>query len=176
MTETIVFDAPWDQRLMILTAVFTTIMVGAVAVLVWLALTRQGATPMRAFLLASATILLAVSVVGALMGPRRFTIGAKSLRIERPLFAIDIPLASIEAVEMLGGESLSGTLRTFGNGGYFGYFGRFRNSALGYFRMYATRSAGYVLVRAERSYVLTPGSPERFVETLNGRRGTLVEE
>ncbi len=36
--------------------------------------------------------------------------------------------------------------------------------------MYATRSDGYVLVRADRPYVLTPESPDLFVETLDRER------
>ena len=37
--------------------------------------------------------------------------------------------------------------------------------------MYATRGDGYVLVRAAHPYVLTPDSPDRFIETLKrGRR------
>jgi hypothetical protein len=37
--------------------------------------------------------------------------------------------------------------------------------------MYATRSEGYVLVRAEHPYVLTPDSPARLIDELR-RRGT----
>ncbi len=46
-----------------------------------------------------------------------------------------------EEVEVapIGKEALSGSIRTFGNGGLFGYAGFFRNKALGSYRMYITR-------------------------------------
>ncbi|WP_373812815.1 PH domain-containing protein, partial [Porphyromonas loveana] len=46
-----------------------------------------------------------------------------------------------EEVEVapIGKEALSGSIRTFGNGGLFGYAGFFRNKALGSYRMYIKR-------------------------------------
>jgi hypothetical protein len=125
---------------------------------------------MRVFLLCDAVVLAGVCVVAALMGPRGYAIGETTFRIDRRLAAIEIPISSIREVGLLPPESLRGTWRTLGSGGFFGYYGRFRNQILGSFRMYATRSDGYVLLRADHPYVLTPDSPERLVAELQ-RRG-----
>jgi hypothetical protein len=172
MTDPVLFAAPWDQRLTAITIVAGSLMLGATAFVAWLAIARVTSGPVRAALLASAVIPLAALVLGALMGPRGYAIRGDTLTIERWIGPIEIPLASIRAVELLPADRLEGSLRTLGSGGYFGYYGRFRNELLGGYRLYATRGEGYVLVRADRPYVLTPDSPDRFVEALNRGRGT----
>ena len=170
MHESLTFDAPWDGKLTIATTLGAVILGGSVLFLIWLALAQMPSLPLRLFLLFDALVLATVCVVGALMGPRGYTIGETTFRVDRRLGAIEIPIASIREVGLLPPESLKGTWRTLGSGGFFGYYGRFRNRTLGNFRMYAARSAGYVLVRADHAYVLTPDSPGRLVAELE-RRG-----
>jgi hypothetical protein len=170
MTHATVFAAPWDQKLTALTVLLSVITLGVAGVLVWIGLTRMPTTWGRIFLLANAVIPVGLFVVAALMGPRGYSIEADRLVVERRVFPVVIPLASIREVEPLRAERVGASLRTLGNGGFFGYYGRFRNRALGDYRMYATRGDGLVLIRAERPYVLTPGSPEEFIETLNRAR------
>ena len=171
MNESELFGAPWDQKLTAMTIAIAAILLGAAIFSLWLAYARASSTALRAMLAASAGVTLAVVVIGAAMAPRGYAIRDGLLRIERRVAAIEIPLASIRAVERLPEESLAGSVRTLGSGGFFGYYGRFRNGALGDYRMYATRSGGYVLVRADRPYVLTPDSPDRFIDALNRGRG-----
>jgi hypothetical protein len=172
MTDSLLFAAPWDQRLTTITVVVGSIMFGATALVAWLAIARVSSGPLRAVLLAGAIVPLAALVLGALMAPRGYAIRGDVLTIERFIGPIEIPLASIRAVELLPTDRLDGSFRTLGSGGYFGYYGRFRNERLGAYRLYATRGDGYVLVRADKPYVLTPDSPERFVEALAAGRET----
>ena len=172
MTDPIFFGAPWDQRLTTATLVFSGLMLGVSAVVLWLGLTRQFSTQVRFVMVVSAVIPVVAFLFGALMGPRGFSIRADRLRIERPLFPIDIPLSAIREVTPLSAKTLAGSSRTLGSGGFFGYYGRFHNQELGDYRMYATRSEGYVLVRTDRPYILTPDQPDRFIEMLEkGRAG-----
>ena len=171
MNESELFGAPWDQKLTVLTIVISAVMLGATVFILWLAYARASSMTLRAMLGASAVVTLGVFVIGAAMAPRGYAIRDGILRIERRVAAIEIPLASIRAVERLPEASLAGSVRTLGSGGFFGYYGRFRNGTLGDYRMYATRCGGYVLVRADRPYVLTPDSPDRFIDALNRGRG-----
>jgi hypothetical protein len=170
MHETLTFDAPWDGKLTFLTTLVALLLGGSILMLTWLAVTQIPLLPLRLFLMFDALALAAVFVVCAFMGPRGYTIGETALRIERRIGAVEIPIASISEVGPLPPESLKRTWRTLGSGGFFGYYGRFRNRTLGNFRMYATRSDGYVLVRADHPYVLTPDSPGGLVAALQ-RRG-----
>ena len=65
-------------------------------------------------------------------------------------------------------DALSGSLKIFGMGGLFGYYGLFRSPTLGSYRLHATRSGGLVLVRTRhahpRAHARMP--PDEFVEAL----------
>jgi len=170
MTESSVFAAPWDQKITLVTVLVSLLLLGSTAFVIWLALERVPSAAIRALLLFGALVALAALAGGALLAPRRYTIQDDRVVVERAVCPVEIPIASIRAVEPLARGSLSGSLRVAGSGGAFGYFGRFRNQALGDYRMYATRSDGYVIVRADRLYVLTPEAPDRFIEAVNRAR------
>jgi hypothetical protein len=169
MTGSIAFAAAWDRKLTLLTWVAGGL-VAAVTLAVGVRALNAAAGPLtRAALLAAALAPLGALILAALLAPRGYCIEASALRIERRLGSIVIPLASIRKVEPLPAEKLAGVWRVFGTAGFFGYFGRFRNRPLGSFRMYATRSHGYVLVAADRPVVLTPDRPVEFVAELRRR-------
>jgi PH (Pleckstrin Homology) domain-containing protein len=170
MSGSALFGAPWDQKLTMLTILFSTLMLGSTGLVVWLALTRVPVAPIRLLMILGAVVPVAAFVIAAMMGPRGYAIADGRLRIDRLIRPIEIPLSSIRSVERLPPDRLAGSLRTLGSGGLFGYYGTFRNEELGEYRMYATRGDGYVLVRADRPYVLTPESPDVFVETLDRER------
>jgi hypothetical protein len=167
-TEAALFHAPWDQKLAILTIVLSTIVLGSSGLLVFFGggLPR----PVRLLMLLSAGLAIGAWLAALLLAPRGYSVEAGRLRIERLVAPIDIPLASIQSAARLEGEELAGSLRTIGSGGLFGYYGRFRNRSLGTYRMYATRGEDYVVVRADRPYVLTPDSPARFLDALERAR------
>ena len=170
MTHTALFSAPWDQKLTVITVACSALMLLGATVAIWasLAIIPPGAG--RLLTLAAGVLSVAALVSGALLAPRGYAVSEDRLTIDRLLRPIEIPLATIQSVEILPADRLAGSMRTLGSGGLFGYYGRFHNGTLGSFRMYATRGDGYVLVRAARTYVLTPDSPERFVEAINRGR------
>ncbi len=172
MNEPLLFDAPWDQKLTILTALIGAVLVVATGTLAWTAIARPPSTAARAVLLLSAAISGAVLLIGAALAPRSYAIEDGRIVIRRWVGSIAIPLETVRSVEPLRPQDVAGSTRTLGSGGFFGYYGRFRNATLGDYRMYATRSEGYVVVRADRPYVLTPDSPERFVQAVRAVRGS----
>lgn len=172
MTNPDMFAAPWDQKLTLVTVVGSTLLLLGAALASWVALSVVSSGAGRALLLFGGVFSLAALVGSILLAPRGYTIADGRLTIRRLVRPVEIPLSSIQAVEPLAAERLARSLRTLGSGGMFGYYGRFRNSALGDYRMYATRGDGFVLVRAASPYVLTPDSPDRFIEALNRGRGT----
>lgn len=170
MTEDAVFNAPWDRTLTLLTACLSLLMLGTSGLAIWAALTRMSSAAGRTALYAGAVVPIVAFAAAALLAPRGYAVAGGRLTIRRPLGSIEIPVSSIRAVETLPAERLAGSWRTLASGGLFGYYGSFRNRTLGDYRMYATRGDGYVLIRADRTYVLTPEAPDRFIQAL-GRGG-----
>lgn len=166
MSETSVFQAGWDRRLTALTWACSAAVLAAALLVAWVGLSRVDAGLPRALIVSGAALPLVALGCAALLAPRGYALDGKVLRIERRLGSLEIPLARVRAVEPLPAERLRGSLRLLGSEGFFGYFGRFRNRDLGHYRMYATRSDGYVLVEAEVPIVLTPDRPAEFVAAL----------
>jgi hypothetical protein len=79
------------------------------------------------------------------------------LIIERPVGKKIFRLSDITSVEVPSKESMRWTIRTFGNGGLFGYWGKFTNKTYGNMTWYATRRSNYILIKIkERQIVITP--------------------
>ncbi|HEX3157136.1 MAG TPA: PH domain-containing protein [Gemmatimonadaceae bacterium] len=170
MSNTLVQPAPWDNRLKVLTAVVVTAVLGVGAMTLWTA-TRAasaGSSPVPALLSAA---LCACIIAGCMLyAPRGYALDAAALRVRRRAGELEIPLASITAVRRAQREELRGSIRAFAVGGLFGYFGRFYNSRLGRYRMYATRSSDYVLVTTNTGpVVITPAEPDQMVAAIERR-------
>lgn len=99
--------------------------------------------------------------------PRAYRITDQDLWIERRAAPKRISLDSVVSVEHLDDAAMRGTWKVGGIGGPFCWHGWFRNKRLGDFYMSATRSDRMVLVRTRNQrIVLTPDSPDEFMETL----------
>lgn len=99
-----------------------------------------------------------------------FAIENNSLIVSRPLWktTIEIPPGSVARAET---EVREGLLRTFGNGGLFGYTGTFKNRKLGSFKAYATdwkHAVSITSVAGDFKIVVTPENTEVFIQAVNG--------
>lgn len=64
-----------------------------------------------------------------------------------------------------------GSVRTFGNGGFFGFIGWFRHALLGSYRAYATDPANAVVLHFEDdTVVITPDDPAAFARSVEEAR------
>jgi hypothetical protein len=143
----------------------------AVSALIVLVVVAVVVKESRVGVLVLALALLSLGVSWAL-SPREIVVESGELRIERRAWTpLRISLASIASASPLTRLG-AGTIRLFGVGGYFGSFGLFRNSALGRFRLYATRSGQAVLVKrlgGELPFVLTPDDVAGTIGALDRR-------
>jgi hypothetical protein len=156
------FRAPWSRSLLMMTVLATVVMVGVSLVLALQAMRRGPGA--RHLLGVPAAITIVTLLLSAALAPRRYTVGAAGVAVERWLGSVRIPRASIRGVEILGGDAFKGAVRTFGVGGLFGFYGRFRSPRLGPFRLYACRSGPAVAIRTVNDLVVvTPDRPEDFV-------------
>jgi hypothetical protein len=82
---------------------------------------------------------------------------------------IKILRTDIKTVEHIDKNDLKWSIRIFGVGGLFGYWGKFRNKKMGSMTWYATRRNNVVLVTTihQKKIILTPNEPEKFVTAFN---------
>ncbi len=114
------------------------------------------------------TTLLISYLIAFIFRPISYIILDEFLVIHRPLLDIKIALNEIENMVVLDSQELKGTIRTFGVGGLWGYWGSFANSRIGAMKWHATRMSNAVLITMgkNKKIVLTPDDPELFVEKL----------
>ncbi len=97
-----------------------------------------------------------------LFSVRGYVIQNNTLLVNRPLWTTTITLPP-DSVFRFEPEIKKGLWRTAGNGGLFGYTGRFRNRDLGNFRAYVTSWSDAVSVTSESTgfrAVISPEDPE----------------
>lgn len=90
------------------------------------------------------------------------------LIINRLIKKVILDKSEVLNVELLTNEDLKWTIRTFGVGGLFGYFGKFRNSKIGNMTWYATRRNNAILINLKdgQRIVITPDNPESLIVEL----------
>lgn len=115
-------------------------------------------------------LLVAIYAITFLLHPVNYRVDTNVIIIHRPLNDIRINKDSIKSVQILEEGVLRWSVRTFGVGGLFGYFGSFANSKLGNMTWYATRRNKAVLIQTtDKKIIVTPNEPEKFVQALEDK-------
>ncbi len=136
-----------------------SVLVLSVPLLVWGAIPGvrlgPGAEVARWLVLASPLVV----VVAWALAPSAVELEGGELRVLRRAWrATAWPLAGVESVTVLPPGWLKGAIRTFGNGGLFGFYGWYFKK--GPFRLFATRLGPLVEVVVEgRRVVVSPDAP-----------------
>ena len=117
----------------------------------------------------TATLLISVYIIAFALRPVNYELASEQLIIHRPIMDVKIDRKQIKTVELLANGSLGWSLRIFGVGGLFGYYGKFANSKIGSMTWYATRRDKTVLVTTtnNKKIIVTPDEPEKFVAEFN---------
>ncbi len=96
--------------------------------------------------------ILALLSIVYLFRVLRYEITDTELIIVRPYKSLHIPLNTITGIAKLEKTDLfPGTIRTFGNGGFFGYTGYFWNRTHGTMTFYMSRRDNLILIEAKSS-------------------------
>lgn len=114
-----------------------------------------------------AAIFSAVFTGAWAYSPRAYFLSDKGIRIDRPINSITIPMKEINKVEEIDFNPLK-TLKKWGNSGLFSMTGSFYNKTHGNFWMYA-KNDNYVMIHADKKYVLSPDDKEFFIKTIEGK-------
>jgi hypothetical protein len=105
-----------------------------------------------------------------LFRPLAYLLSDENLTIRRLLLPRVFPYAEMAEVRQIPREDLRWTMRTFGNGGVFGYYGKFYHTSFGAMTWFASRRDHYVLVlfKDGRKIIVTPDDLN-FVHDLSSR-------
>ena len=103
--------------------------------------------------------------------PVRLKANSEKITVTRLFKPIEIPICGIKEMKRIGKSDISDSIRTFGSGGLFGYIGRFKNSRLGHYRMYATELKNLLFIRTDdnKRYVFSCVRSEEFVAYVNSK-------
>lgn len=149
------YRAPWNGQLIGLSLFLTVLCLGASVV----TFTRARGDGMW---LAGLPIVLAGA--SALFLIRGYTITPDAILVHRLLWATALPRTGLKSAQA-SPRVMRGSIRTFGNGGFFSFSGFYWNRALGSYRAYVTDPASTVVLRYStgKTIVLSPETPSDFV-------------
>ena len=124
-----------------------------------------------------AIILFTTDLICYLLHPIAYELNKDELIIKRPFKQVVIKRNDIADIQFLTDEQLKWTIRSFGVGGLFGYFGYFYNRQLGSMLWYTSQRKNRILIRLknEEKIVISPDDPALF-ESLKWRDQTGLSE
>lgn len=93
------------------------------------------------------------------------------LKIKRPFGAKIFDMQQFKMAEKIATKEIRYSFRTFGNGGLFGYYGKFWNKKFGSMTWCATNLKNAVLIRLNdgRKIIVTPDDPELFLAAIRSK-------
>lgn len=104
-------------------------------------------------------MMLLLIIIGCwLFAPKSYSIYGGDLLINRPVGNVNIKISEITEANVLNSNEMSGLIRTFGNGGLFGYYGKFYNSKLKHLILYTTQRKNRILLKTShgKKIVISP--------------------
>jgi hypothetical protein len=145
------FSVSWDRPTKIVSAVVTLALT-----IVAFAIHNIYLTPLLA-----AILLLAYA-----FSPLGYEISESEICVRRPIGSVSIPLRDVQAVRRLTAGDLSGSLRLWGSGGLFGYYGIFQTPGLGRGRWYMTNRGNTVALLGASTILLSPDDVNGFIAAI----------
>jgi Bacterial PH domain len=156
------FAATTSASLKITTAVVSFLILGSAAsCIIFFAIDKSIIS------LVIAIILIGAYIVAYAYQPQYYVVGKDDLSIKRLSSNIVIPKSAVQSVSIIHRDMLDVSLRTFGVGGLFGYYGKFSNSKLGAMIRYIKRMDSLVLITTSaEKIIVSPDDAEGFVKAL----------
>jgi Bacterial PH domain len=161
------FRAPWGLALIAITVLANALLFGA-AVLAGVDLLKGGHRGLAALV----WLVLGSTWIGcALFTIRGYTVVSDVLLVHRLFWETTFSLAGLESVSF---EpcAMRGSLRLWGNGGLFAFWGHYWSRRLGFYRAFVTDLKKTVVLRLpQRTIVISPDWPEQFVYEIWSSQG-----
>lgn len=124
------------------------------------------------FSAAMLTLFLGVLFLSWAYAPQHYLVTKDEVIIKRFLKNYRISMEEISKARILSDKETKNTWRTFGNGGLFGVYGRFRNGRIGDMLYFAQRLKRLVMIELKngKKIVLSPDERAEFVSEVNSKK------
>ncbi len=156
------YKASLDNLAKIVTAICTILFSIIMAFMIW-----QSKGNLDLSYIAIIVLLLFTYIISYSFSPKNYSITDENIIINRLFSNKEIRISSIHKVQELNNNELFCSIRTFGVGGLFGYFGKFWVSKLGSMTWYATKRNDAVLIETgSKKYILTPDERGKFISDI----------
>ena len=157
------YTASLDLTAKIITCCVAAVLI-VIAVGVWVAPDNGEEIRVRIWV---TTMMLVILAVGFSFAPTQFSITGKGIEIRRFWTNVLIPFERIQSVRKLEKIPSKGLIRTMGSGGFFGYYGYFRNNEFGSMTWYVThRSQVLLLEVGSEKILISPDDMDDFEQNL----------
>lgn len=165
------FTASLDRTTKTLTIGLTVLFAGIIAFEFF---TFSGEVKIGAFV--STAILVITYGAAYIYRPIQYALTDRDLIIDRPVGDVTYARETIKSVEQISKENLKFTIRTFGVGGLWGYYGQFYNSVYGKMTWYLTRRDQLVLIKTtnKKTILLSPDDIDSFLKALQSTEPELA--
>ena len=155
------FNAPWGTLLKVISTLGTLLLMGIFGSMI-----LSGRVSTLITLILYSLIPLLTLFITLLFTVRGYSISGNAFRVRRLLWYTDIDISMLQSVEY-NPKAMTGSLRTFGNGGLFSFSGSYKSGKLGSFKAYVTDfKKCVIIIAAEQTVVVSPENPELFVEVM----------
>ena len=113
------------------------------------------------------SLIALLLVVTYAWSPRRYTISGRSIIVKRLAGSVRVPLDGVREARIATRDDFQDCIRTFGNGGLFGYYGQFSTAKLGSCTWYVTnRSNSVVVITSAKTTVFSPDDVDGFLAAI----------
>lgn len=163
------FKATLDYKTMIISSIISLMLLSlSYYIPIWTDLSKDAAAN-QWIIFGMPLLFIFILITAYFFSVKFYSIENESLIIHRAFDKVAYNLNEIQATKQLADDSLNKTLRLFGSGGLFGYYGVFSNNTLKKFTLYGTQTKNYILIelKSGKKIVLTPDEPEAMLEALN---------
>jgi hypothetical protein len=160
------FAAPWGTSLKVMTAICTLMLIGIPLIGLF-----SGPHSNIDWIFCMIIMPFAMLIISSFFIIRGYKLTDETLLIQRLGWNSKLNLSGLLSAE-IDPTATTKSIRTFGNGGMFCFAGLFYNKKLGSYRAFATDLKKSVILRfSNRTVVITPDEPEKFVIKITELRG-----
>jgi hypothetical protein len=161
-----IYKASLGKTATVVTAI-STILFAAIIICLYLFIDSNSSKPIFPTIL-----LLLIYAITYAFKPTGYKVTQDEVIVKRPIGDVHIRRDSIASVEKGAKDALKGSIRCFGDGGLWGFYGVFRNRYYGRMTWYVTRKDRIAVIKTieNKVIILSPDEVDELIAELGGKK------